>query len=177
MNRHQGRELAVQVLYQRDVTGIRQPNLLDYLAEEAGADAETVAFARARVAGVTEHLRDIDRLIGSRARGWSLDRLAAVDRAILRLAVFELRFAGDVPEPVAIDEAVELAKSFGADENSPRFVNGILGSLVPEEAAPSPPSPGAPAPDRAGAAAPAPPGSSGSPGSAGSAGGQGGGSR
>ncbi|MDI3299469.1 MAG: transcription antitermination factor NusB [Bacillota bacterium] len=149
MNRHQGRELAMKVLYQRDVTGIAEASLLDYLAEEEGADPETVDFARSRLRGVTEHLRDIDGLIAGRARGWSLERLAAVDRAILRLAVYELRFAGDVPEAVAIDEAVELAKTFGVDENSPRFVNGILGSLVQKaatapDAAAQPPGEGGP---------------------------------
>ncbi|MBX5465154.1 MAG: transcription antitermination factor NusB [Clostridia bacterium] len=137
MNRHQGRELAMKVLYQRDVTGFAEAGLLEYLGGEEAADAETLDFARERLRGVTEHLREIDGLIAARARGWSLDRLAAVDRAILRLAVYELRFAGDVPAAVAIDEAVELAKTFGVDENSPRFVNGILGALVEREAAPS----------------------------------------
>ena len=85
----------------------------------------TVAVAR----GVTQHAAHIDELISSHLQGWTLERLPAVDRAILRVAVWELLHADDVPEPVAVDEAVELAKELSTDE-SPGFVNGVLGQVM-----------------------------------------------
>jgi transcription antitermination protein NusB len=79
--------------------------------------------------GVTQHAEHIDDLIAAHLQGWTLDRLPAVDRAILRVAVWELLHADDVPEPVAVDEAVELAKKLSTDE-SPGFVNGVLGQVM-----------------------------------------------
>jgi len=79
--------------------------------------------------GVTEHAAHVDDLISAHLQGWTLDRLPAVDRAVLRVAVWELLYADDVPEPVAVDEAVELAKSLSTDE-SPAFVNGVLGQVM-----------------------------------------------
>jgi N utilization substance protein B len=79
--------------------------------------------------GVTEHSAHIDDLISSHLQGWTLDRLPAVDRAILRVAVWELLHASDVPEPVAVDQAVELAKKLSTDD-SPGFVNGVLGQIM-----------------------------------------------
>ena len=79
--------------------------------------------------GVTEHAAHIDDLISTHLQGWTLERLPAVDRAILRVAVWELLHADDVPEPVAVDEAVELAKQLSTDD-SPGFVNGVLGQVM-----------------------------------------------
>lgn len=79
--------------------------------------------------GVTQHAAHVDDLISAHLQGWTLDRLPAVDRAILRVAVWELLHATDVPEPVAVDEAVELAKKLSTDE-SPGFVNGVLGQIM-----------------------------------------------
>ena len=79
--------------------------------------------------GVTQHAAHIDDLISTHLQGWTLERLPAVDRAILRVAVWELLHADDVPEPVAVDEAVELAKHLSTDE-SPGFVNGVLGQVM-----------------------------------------------
>src|ERR1700682_4352834 len=89
---------------------------------EAGARQLTPA------AGCTQHAAHIDDLISAHLQGWTLDRLPAVDRAILRVAVWELLHAEDVPEPVAVDEAVELAKQLSTDE-SPGVVNGVLGQV------------------------------------------------
>ena len=88
-------------------------------------NAYTLTVAR----GVTQHAAHIDDLIATHLQGWTLDRLPAVDRAILRVAVWELLHAEDVPEPVAVDEAVELAKHLSTDE-SPGFVNGVLGQVM-----------------------------------------------
>ena len=85
----------------------------------------TVTVAR----GVTDHRAHIDDLIATHLQGWTLERLPAVDRAILRVAVWELLHADDVPEPVAVDEAVELAKQLSTDD-SPGFVNGVLGQVM-----------------------------------------------
>lgn len=79
--------------------------------------------------GVAEHAAHIDDLISSHLQGWTLERLPAVDRSILRVAVWELLHAEDVPEPVAVDEAVELAKELSTDD-SPGFVNGVLGQVM-----------------------------------------------
>jgi N utilization substance protein B len=107
---------------------------------EAAASREALAQAQSDVSalnpytvtvaqGVTQHRAHIDDLISSHLQGWTLDRLPAVDRAILRVAVWELLHADDVPEPVAVDEAVELAKQLSTDE-SPGFVNGVLGQVM-----------------------------------------------
>jgi len=94
-------------------------------ADVAPLNSYTVTVAR----GVTQHAAHIDDLISAHLQGWTLDRLPAVDRAILRVAVWELLHADDVPEPVAVDEAVELAKKLSTDE-SPGFVNGVLGQIM-----------------------------------------------
>jgi N utilization substance protein B len=91
------------------------------------------------VEGVAEHAVRIDALIDTHASGWSIDRLPDVDRAILRMAVFELLWADDVPDAVVIDEAVELAKALSTDD-SPSYVNGVLGAILAAEV----PTPGLP---------------------------------
>jgi len=132
--RHQARKRAVDLLFEAEARGITP-------AEAAAARNElaqnridddvtalnpyTVTVAR----GVTEHQAHIDDLISSHLQGWTLDRLPAVDRAVLRVAVWELLHAEDVPEPVAVDEAVELAKKLSTDD-SPGFVNGVLGQVM-----------------------------------------------
>lgn len=103
---------------------------LDGESSAAPADA-TVSYASRVVEGIQEHSADIDRLISDSADRWALDRMAVVDKNILRLAVFELFWIEDVPAAVVINEAVELAKCFST-EDSGRFINGILGRLVEE---------------------------------------------
>lgn len=98
-------------------------------ARVALADPPITEYARDLVRGVAEHLSRIDELIAEHAEGWTLDRMPPVDRNILRIAVLELMWRDDVPDRVAIDEAVELAKSVSTDR-SPAFVNGLLASLL-----------------------------------------------
>jgi N utilization substance protein B len=146
--RRMAREMAVQMLYQldlggatlRDVHAVFDP--VDYLlsrreGEERSAGGDR-ALADARLAceqacemtaGVVEHLEEIDGRIRGQAEHWRLERMPAVDRNILRLAVWELFHVPDVPPLVAVDEAVELAKLFGT-EQSGRFVNGLLDGLL-----------------------------------------------
>ena len=130
--RHQARKRAVDLLFEAEARGLTPAEVADgrnALAEQqAGVtplNPYTVTVAR----GVTQHAAHIDDLISAHLQGWTLDRLPAVDRAILRVAVWELLHADDVPEPVAVDEAVELAKRLSTDE-SPGFVNGVLGQIM-----------------------------------------------
>lgn len=141
--RHQARKRAVDLLFEaeaREITPAEVADARNALATKTSgasggkSDAEsglaplnpyTVTVAR----GVTEHAAHIDDLISAHLQGWTLDRLPAVDRAILRVAVWELLHADDVPEPVAVDEAVELAKQLSTDD-SPAFVNGVLGQVM-----------------------------------------------
>jgi transcription antitermination protein NusB len=130
--RHRARKRAVDLLFEAEARGLTPAEVAD--ARNALAESQTdvsplnpytVTVAR----GVTEHAAHIDDLITTHLQGWTLERLPAVDRAILRVAVWELLHAKDVPEPVAVDEAVELAKQLSTDE-SPGFVNGVLGQIM-----------------------------------------------
>jgi N utilization substance protein B len=128
--RSKARKRAVDVLYEADIrSGDRLTVLRERLADEAPPVPEhTIRL----VEGVAEHASRIDTLIDTHASGWSLERLPDVDRAILRMAVFELLWADDVPDAVVIDEAVELAKALSTDD-SPGYVNGVLGAILAAE--------------------------------------------
>ncbi|HET9875056.1 MAG TPA: transcription antitermination factor NusB [Mycobacterium sp.] len=130
--RHQARKRAVDLLFEAEARGLTA-------AEVAGARAALATtqpgvaplhpYTAAVAHGVAAHSAHIDDLIASHLQGWTLERLPAVDRAILRVAVWELLYAEDVPEPVAVDEAVQLAKELSTDD-SPGFVNGVLGQVM-----------------------------------------------
>lgn len=126
ISRRQARRQAVILLYQRDVTGLPVPELVEN-ALRAGEHADD-PFTQALVDGVEGDREVIDRRITDSADGWTADRIAPLERNILRVAVFELGM-GDVPVPVAIDEAVEMAKKWCAAE-APKFVNGVLGRVA-----------------------------------------------
>src|SRR4051795_11872682 len=128
--RSKARKRAVDVLYGADLRG-RDPR--EQLADEAEVGGPPVhEYTPRLVDGVVEHAADIDRLIDTHASGWTLERLPDVDRAILRMAVFELLWVDDVPDAVVIDEALELAKTLSTDD-SPGFVNGVLGAILSAE--------------------------------------------
>ena len=128
--RSKARKRAVDVLYEADLRG---GDRLALLAERQADGNPPVADHTVRlVEGVAEHSIRIDELIDTHATGWSIDRLPDVDRAILRMAVFELLWADDVPDAVVIDEAVELAKALSTDD-SPGYVNGVLGAILAAE--------------------------------------------
>ena len=128
--RSKARKRAVDVLYEADIRGGDRLTLLRERIETANPPVpeHTVRL----VEGVAEHGARIDELIDRHASGWSIDRLPDVDRAILRMAVFELLWADDVPDAVVIDEAVELAKALSTDD-SPGYVNGVLGAILAAE--------------------------------------------
>ena len=131
--RHQARKRAVDLLFEAEARNItpaevadsRNTLALNQTEDMSPLNPYTVTVAR----GVTEHSAHLDDLISAHLQGWTLDRLPAVDRAILRVAVWELLHGEDVPEPVAVDEAVELAKRLSTDD-SPGFVNGVLGQIM-----------------------------------------------
>jgi N utilization substance protein B len=163
--RRTAREMAVQMLYQSDLGGSPLPqifrvfDLSEYLAREEAADKkreraadavvdERAEFARRKrrveeaflyaqelVRGTVDHLERIDELIRSQADNWRLERMPAVDRNILRLAIFEMLHERETPKLVVVDEAIELAKKFGS-EQSGRFVNGLLDGLLKQHSFP-----------------------------------------
>ena len=125
--RSKARKRAVDVLYAADLRGT---DWLGMLAQERTSGGPPVNEYTARlVEGVAGHAAEIDRLVDEHATGWALERLPDVDRAILRMAVFELLWEDDVPDAVVIDEAVTLAKTLSTDD-SPAFVNGVLGAIA-----------------------------------------------
>ncbi|MCO1578608.1 MULTISPECIES: transcription antitermination factor NusB [unclassified Crossiella] len=126
--RSKARKRAVDVLFEADQRGLDPVTLLS--GRVGSPDVPPVNdYTVTLVEGVTSHRDRIDELIIEHSEGWSLSRMPAVDRAVLRLGLFELLWATDVPDAVAIDEAIELAKALSTDD-SPRFVNGVLGRIA-----------------------------------------------
>ena len=134
-NRHLARTLAMQTLFEWDFRGDSVqdvPSILTHNQKEFAPDFDDHGFADRLVKGVLAHQKDIDTLIVKFAPQWPLEQITIVDRNILRIGIFELKFSkGEVPPKVAINEAIELAKSFGG-ESSGKFVNGVLGSIYKE---------------------------------------------
>jgi transcription antitermination protein NusB len=127
--RTKARKRAVDVLYESDVRGTDPvTTLADRLAQ---ADPPVPDYTVELVEGVTGHLGMLDEVLGEHSEGWTVERMPPVDRAVLRLALYELLVREDIPDAVVIDEAVELAKTLSTDE-SPRFVNGVLGRVLRE---------------------------------------------
>jgi N utilization substance protein B len=143
--RRRAREIALQVLFSLDLNpGITPAQALaqfwhDFVQESRPEDPtgdtdlprEVITFAEALVAGAIENLGEIDGIIQRASRNWRLERMARVDRNVLRLATYELRFVPEVPAKVVINEAIEVAKRYGASE-SPAFVNGLLDRISQE---------------------------------------------
>ena len=129
MGRRQSREVALQSLYQVDVGKSDPESAINYLALNGGAGKDDIDFARELVMGALANLQEIDSIIVSYSKDWQLERLARVDRNIIRLSIYEIIYRNDIPPSVSVNEAVELAKVFGG-EDSGKFVNGILGRVV-----------------------------------------------
>ena len=128
--RHAGRERAVQWLYQWELSGLDLDDVLSHQhqVDLHAADRERDAWAVALVRGTARELHRIDPLITQHATNWRIERMAVVDRVILRLGVYELLCTPDTPPAVVIDEAVELARTFSADQ-AVAFVNGVLDAV------------------------------------------------
>jgi len=120
--------MAFRVLYESDSVGHSTDGILGRVLAGGGLSEENTEFVREVVSGVSQNRENIDRNIRKFAPTWPLEQLPVVDRNILRLAIFEILMDNKVPVKVAINEAVELAKAFGS-KNSPKFVNGVLGSV------------------------------------------------
>jgi transcription antitermination protein NusB len=129
-NRHLLRTVALQSLFEWDFNN-RQGNITEILdnalAEFAGG-AEDTDFAKELIAGVMDHINELDQIITETAPEWPIDQITIIDRNVLRLGIYELMFAKKIPPKVAINEAVEMGKRFGG-ESSGKFINGVLGTL------------------------------------------------
>lgn len=129
MSRRLARKTALQLLYQIDITQSSPSDALANSAVETPLSSASREFADKLVRGVRDHLSELDQLISRFAKDWTLERMSCVDRNILRLAIYELKYLPDVPTKVSINEAVELAKIF-SDMQAAKFINGILGTVV-----------------------------------------------
>ncbi len=127
--RTKARSVVLQALYEIDITGHEPGPVLIARLAETPLDNELADFARDILFGVFPLREDLDRFIAEHAPEWPLDQVAAIDRNILRIALWELAVYDQTPVKVAINEAIELAKTYGSD-STPRFVNGVLGSLA-----------------------------------------------
>jgi len=130
-NRHLARTIALQVLYQWDFKGIsknRPTTFIQNILKESAQNFGNEDFIFELVEGVEKNLKVIDSLIVKYAPEWPLEKITIIDRNVLRLGIYELKFSKEVPSKVAINEAIELAKTFGG-ESSGKFVNGVLGAI------------------------------------------------
>lgn len=127
--RHRSRELALQVLFQNEFAPAITATQLVRITEE-NLDRDTVEYAEELIKGVDAHHEAIDAKIGAASRHWKIERMAAVDRNVLRIATFEMKFAPHpLTENIVINEAVEIAKKFGTTESG-SFVNGVLDQIA-----------------------------------------------
>ena len=128
-SRHQGRELALKSLFELETSGDEPAEVVAYQVAEEGAPPAAARFAEQLVKGVLAHHEQLDRVIAETSEHWRLDQIAKVERIVLQIAVYEIAVLREVPEKAAINEAIELAKTFSGDEAG-RFVNGILGKVA-----------------------------------------------
>ncbi len=128
-SRRKARNLALQALYEIDCASHATEDVVQARLLEQELDENTALFLRSIVYGVLEHRETLDGLIHEYAPEWPVNQMAIVDRNILRIAIYELVIDHSTPLKVAINEAVELAKTFGSD-SAPRFINGVLGTLA-----------------------------------------------
>lgn len=139
MSRTESREDAFKMIFEMRITGVRPEAVMAYLCETADENnemwaqkevtRENLRYLQSVMYGVEEHLDDINGEIASKLKKWSIDRLSKVDLSILQLAVYEIEYMDDIPEKVSVNEAVNLAKKYGAESSAP-FVNGVLGSVL-----------------------------------------------
>ncbi|MES5864929.1 N utilization substance protein NusB [Bacillus cereus group sp. RP32] len=126
MKRRTARERAMQALYQMDITGELEPKVA--VANTLDEGEETNDFLESLVVGFVENKEVIDEAIRQNLKKWKLERISIVDRSILRVAVYEMKYMEEIPHNVTINEAIEIAKTFG-DEESRRFINGVLSNI------------------------------------------------
>jgi transcription antitermination protein NusB len=127
--RHQARELALKVLFQLESSDDDPDEVLQYHAAEGAATSDVAHFAGQLVRGVIANREKLDSILSETSDNWKLDQMAKVDRIVLRIAVYEITIDRHVPTKAAINESIELAKTFSGEEAG-RFVNGILGRVA-----------------------------------------------
>lgn len=130
--RTKAREIVLCILYQTEITKRDSKELLSCFLENYPQKTEVINFARVLLDGVAANLAFLDSIIKKYAKNWEIERMAVIDRNILRISILELIFIEGIPPKVSINEAIELAKRFG-DTDSPRFVNGILDKVYKQE--------------------------------------------
>jgi N utilization substance protein B len=130
--RRRAREIALQVLYQREFNRAETDTALGLFWDNFEALKGAMDFSERIVRGVGQHRDELDRIIEKYSSHWKIDRMAHVDRNILRIAVYELIYCNDIPPKVAINEAVDIGKKFGS-EDSGAFINGVLDKVMSEE--------------------------------------------
>ena len=127
------REIALKILYASDVSNESiTARSEDFWSNEEEVDGNVKEFADLIISGVEGHLSELDEVISKYASNWTIERMATIDRNVLRMATFELLFSDDVPPKVAINEAIDIAKKFG-DKDSGKFVNGVLDKIKKTE--------------------------------------------
>ena len=128
--RSKARKQSLDLLYESDIRGTSSAELLSLRdVIEDGPDARPIRdYTKILINGVNEHIRKIDELISTYAQGWDMDRIPAVDRNVLRIGIYEILWQEDVPDAVAIDEALALAKELSTDESS-GYIHGVLGRI------------------------------------------------
>lgn len=137
--RRKARELAVQALYQVEITGDTSGSAIEFFLSHFEGSAKAKEFARRLVSGVISQTAEIDGLIDRSTENWKLGRIAKVDLIILRMATYELVFCPDIPLNVSLDEAIEIAKRYGTMESS-AFINGVLDQIAHSRGMKSEPS-------------------------------------
>ncbi len=126
--RREAREMALQILFEAEITRDRPAEVVERFWSVRSASAGVREFAETLVLGALDHLEEIDGIIQSSADHWRLERMAVVDRNVLRMAIYELQHRPATPPAVVIDEAIEVARKFGSEESAP-FINGILDAV------------------------------------------------
>jgi N utilization substance protein B len=127
--RRKARELALQMLFQHDMSGNGPDQIIATFEELQKSKPNTREFATKIFRGTVDHMNDIDEMIQNQAENWRLSRMAAVDRNIIRMSVYEFLHENDTPKLVIIDEAIEIAKKYGTQKSS-QFINGILDGIL-----------------------------------------------
>jgi N utilization substance protein B len=127
--RRKARELALQMLFQRDMAGNEPSSIIETFEDLQRVRPNVREFAEKVFLGTVEKMPEIDEIISAQADNWRLERMAAVDRNIIRMSIFELMFVEGTPKLVIIDEAIEIAKKFGTEKSS-QFINGILDGIL-----------------------------------------------
>lgn len=129
ISRRESRESAVILLYQKDLL---KKNTAEIMENDRLTGKIFDDFALRLIAGVDSHLKEVDNIIRGIVENWSLNRIAVIDRNILRVAIYEMLYEEDIPLKVSVDEAIEIAKSLGQKDDTPKFINGVLGKFLNE---------------------------------------------